>query len=204
VTPHDPSDVVPEDLRGHLPSRTARERADAAGLDLDRLKRERPDEYRILNAEELVRVSPDLADAAADLAWQVAGGARIFRVPGTPAERLLAFPPLDAAALAAFDDLAADLVARPDVGDLAYYRTVRDPHGERRELMHPIAPDAWAGEVALVGPFDGEEAAKAWPAGRLPTDLMADPLPYRGRWYCDVFDAEEAWLDARASGEDGG
>ncbi|MDR9391344.1 MAG: hypothetical protein RI554_04870 [Trueperaceae bacterium] len=201
----EPSDAsVPADLRGHLPSRTARARADAAGLDLDRLKRERPDEYRILNAEELVRVSPELADAAADLAWRVADGARIFRVPGTPAERLLAFPPLDAAALAAFDDAAADLVARPDVDDLAYYRTVRDPHGERRELMRPIPPDAWAGEVALVGPFADEEAAKAWPAGRLPADLMADPLPYRGRWYCDVFDAEEAWLEARASGEDGG
>jgi hypothetical protein len=187
---------IPDDLRGHLPSAAARQRAQSAGLDLHALKRDAPDQYRMLNAEELVRVAPELADAAAELVAAAWPQRRLYRVPATAAsERLLAFPPLSDEEFARFDDDAAGLVARPSFdAALAFFRTVRDLRGTHRELLLPTPPDAWAGEPALVGPFPDQQAAEAWPAGRLPPELIADPVPYRGRWFCDVFRSDEDLL----------
>lgn len=186
---------IPDDLVDHRPSALARERASRAGLDLDDLKRDAPDQYRMLNAEEIARVSPELAEPAAAMVWDAFPERKIYRVPSGSQERLLAFPPLDMAGFARFDDAAADLVARPEYEDAyAYFRTVRDLRGTRRELMLPVPPDAWPGDVAMVGPFESEDAAKAWPAGRLPPSLLADPVPYRGRWFCDVFLSDEGLL----------
>lgn len=195
---------IPDDLRGHVPSALARERARAAGVDLHALKREAPDRYRMLGAEELVRVAPELADAAAELVAGAWPQRRVYRVPATRAtERLLVFPPMDEEAFARFDDEAAQLVARPGFSEaLAFFRTVRDLRGTHRELLLPVPPEAWAGEPALVGPFDDQQAAEAWPAGRLPPELIADPVPYRGRWFCDVFRSDEELLFP--AGETGG
>lgn len=182
-------------LDDHRPSALAKERASRAGLDLEELKRTAPDQYRMLNAEEVARVSPELAEAAAAMVWDAFPEREVYRVPSGRFERLLAFPPLDEAAFARFDDAAADLVARPEFEPtLAFFRTVRDLRGTRRELMLPVPPEAWAGETVLVGPFEDEDAAKAWPAGRLPPELLADPVPYRGRWFCDVFRSDEDLL----------
>lgn len=184
--------TVPEDLRDHEPSALARRRADRAGLDLDALRRESPERYRMLNAEEIARVSPQLAEAAASLLWSVFPERKVYRVPGDGPERLLAFPPLDDEGFARFDDAAAELVARPEYADAyVFFRTVRDLRGTRRELMVPTAPDAWRGEAVLVGPFESQKAAERWPAGRLPKELIGDPVPYRGRWFCDVFRSDE-------------
>ena len=192
-----PDGAVPDDLAYHVPSALARRRAERAGMDLESLKRDDPDAYRMLNAEEIATVSPELADAAARLVWDAFPERSIYRVPAPDAgpERLLAFPPLDAEAFARFDEAAADLVARAEYGAAyAFFRTVNDLRGTRRELMLPTAPDAWAGEVALVGPFPDREAAEAWPAGRLPKELVPDPVPYRGVWFCDVFRSDEDLL----------
>ena len=193
---------IPDDLRGHVPSAVARERAAAAGMDLHALKRDAPEHYRMLNAEALVRVAPELADAVAELVASVWPQRRLFRVPATTTtERLLAFPPLSDEELARFDDEAAQLVARPSFSEaLAFFRTVRDLRGTHRELLLPTPPDAWAGEPALVGPFEDQQAAEAWPAGRLPAELIADPIPYRGRWFCDVFRSDEDLLFPKSEG----
>ncbi|MEX2502299.1 MAG: hypothetical protein WD336_07975 [Trueperaceae bacterium] len=195
ATPDDA--VVPDDLAHHVPSNLARRRAERAGMDLDALRSEAPDRYRMLNAEEIASVSPELADAAAQVVWDAFPDRAIYRVPAPDAgpERLLAFPPLDAEALARFDDDAADLVAKPEFEAVhAFFRTVNDLRGTRRELMLPTPPDAWAGEIALVGPFATQAEAEAWPAGRLPDQLIADPVPYRGVWFCDVFRSDEELL----------
>lgn len=185
----------PEELKDHRPSALARERASRAGLDLEALKAEAPDRYRMLNAEEIARVSPELAEAAAEMVWEAFPEREIYRVPSGSQERLLAFPPLDDEAFARFDDAAAELVARPEYEEaLAFFRTVRDLRGTRRELMLPVPPDAWRGDAALVGPFESEEAAQSWPAGRLPPSLIGDPVPYRGRWFVDVFASDEDLL----------
>lgn len=187
--------AVPDDLRDHAASALARRRAERAGLDLDALRRDAPEQYRMLNAEEIARVSPELADAAAALLWSVFPERKVYRVPGEGSERLLAFPPLSDAGFARFDDAAAELVARPEYADAyVFFRTVRDLRGTRRELMVPTGPDAWQGESVLVGPFESQEAAERWPAGRLPKELIGDPVPYRGRWFCDVFRSDEDLL----------
>ena len=186
---------IPDDVRDHEPSRLARSRARAAGLDLDTLRRTSPEQYRMLNAEEVARVAPELVDAAATLVHDAWPERQLFRIPAQGGETLLAFPPLDDEAFARFDDAAADLVAQPSFDEAhAFFRTVRDMRGTHRELLLPVAPEAWAGEPALVGPFASQEAAEAWPAGRIPPQLMADPLPYRGRWFCDVFRSDEELL----------
>jgi len=188
----DVHDVHEDDVREHVPSDLARRRAARAGLDLESVRRDAPDQYRMLNAEEIVQVSPELAEVAAELVWDLFEGRRIYRVPGEGTERLLAFPPLSDAELTRFDDAAADLVARPAYEQaLAFFRTVRDLRGTHRELMLPTPPEEWRGEAVLVGPFASREEAERWPAGRLPPELVADPLPYRGRWFCDVFRGDE-------------
>lgn len=189
----------PPDLEGHEPSPLARERAERAGKDLERLKREAPDEYRMLNAEPLARVSPELAEVAAQLVWNAFPQHRLYRVPSGAHERLLTFPPLDASGFESFDEAAAQLVTRPEYERRhAFFRVVRDLRGERRELMLPTPPDAWAGDTALVGPFEDEDAARAWAAERVPAELVGEALPYRGRWYCDVFPNDEALLSGGA------
>jgi hypothetical protein len=187
--------AVPDGLRDHESSPLARQRAARAGLDLEALRREAPERYRMLNAEEIARVSPELAEATAELVIGAFPERNVYRVPGESGERLLAFPPLDEAAFVRFDDDAAELVARPSFADAyVFFRTVRDLRGGRRELMVPTPPEAWRGEVCLVGPFESREAAESWPAGRLPPELIADPVPYRGRWFCDVFRSDEDLL----------
>lgn len=196
---------VPDDVRRHAPSDLARSRARAAGMDLEEVRRAAPDRYRMLNAEEVVRVAPELVDAAAALVHETWPDRQLFRLPVQGGERLLAFPPLDDEAFARFDDAAAELVARPSFGDAyAFFRTVSDLRGTHRELLLPIAPEAWSGEPALVGPFASQQAAEAWPAGRLPDELMADPIPYRGRWFCDVFRSDEELLFGGGDDEGGG
>lgn len=193
---------VPDDLREHVASDLARSRARAAGLDLETLRRDAPDRYRMLNAEEVARVAPELVEAAASIVEASWPRRQLYRVPSPGGERLLVFPPLSEDEFARFDDDAADLVARPSFSEaLAFFRTVRDLRGTHRELLLPVAPEAWDGGVALVGPFASEEAAKAWPAGRLPAELMADPIPYRGRWFCDVFRSDEEWLSSGAGSD---
>lgn len=188
-------------MRDHQPSAEAEARAERAGVDLARARSEDPETFRMLNAGEIARVSPELADDVAALVWSAFPERRIYRVPSGAHERLLAFPPLDAAAYQAFDDGAADLVAKDAYADAyAFFRTVRDIRGTRRELMLPTPPDAWQGDAALIGPFDSEEQARAWPEGRLSADLMSDPVPYRGRWFCDVFPNDEAWLAGGGAG----
>lgn len=195
-------DAGAPDLNGHVPSALAERRAARAGKDLERLRVEAPEEYRMLNAEELARVSPELAEVAAQLVWRAFPDHRLYRVPSGAHERLLVFPPLDAEGFDRFDEAAAKLVTQEDFErQHAFFRVVRDLRGERRELMLPTPPDAWAGDAALIGPFDSEEAAAGWLAGRLPDGLVGDPLPYRGRWYCDVFPSDEPGAGVGGEGE---
>lgn len=195
------SDRVPDDLRDHVPSQLARSRARAAGVDLAALRTSAPDRYRMLNAEEVVRAAPEMVEAAAAIVDEAWPERQLYRIAANSSERLLAFPPLTENDFERFDDAAADLVARASFSDAyAFFRTVRDLRGVHRELLLPIEPESWNGDVGLVGPFASQDAAEAWPAGRLPAALMADPMPYRGRWFCDVFRSDEELLDGAAGG----
>lgn len=184
-------DGIPPD---HEPDEAVRRRAEAAGYDLDRLRREEPATYRILNAAPLLRTSPELMDAVGEAYFAAAPHGELFSLP----EReglvwLSAFPPPDPALLETLDERLAQRVAQPPlVGRGAYYRVVEDLRGVRRELALPTPPDAWDGHrETVVGPFAGRDEADRWGRDHVMGrgELTFDAVRLGDAWYCDVFSA---------------
>ncbi|MEJ2668478.1 MAG: hypothetical protein P8Z81_15515 [Deinococcales bacterium] len=150
-----------ERLRRHTPSAALRSRAEAEGIDLEALKREAPADYMVLNAGEVLLAAAELAH-------------------------------LDDEELERFDALLAPLVDRPEWSARhAYYREVNDARGKRRELGLPLVPDAYREGDAVVGPFPDEAAAEAWGREHVDAPRVHDPFAMNGRWFCDVFRADE-------------
>lgn len=81
-----------------------------------------------------------------------------------------------------------DLVDRPEWRRRhAVAREVTDVTGRRVEVVVPLAPGAYQGGEAIVGPFASQDAAKEWYASvRLP-GLAADTLQVADAWLCDLF-----------------
>lgn len=176
------------DLLAHRPNEEARRRAEADGIDLEALKRDDPERYRMLSAGEVLRAHPELDALAGSALAALVPERRLYRVDGGGWVRLLAFPPLDAAEQERVDGLLARLPERPEWrARHAYYREVHDVRGRRRELGLPSAPDAYAGGDALVGPFPDEAAADAWARGAVAPPRTHDTLHHAGGWFCDVF-----------------
>ncbi|MEJ2287913.1 MAG: hypothetical protein P8Y02_04560 [Deinococcales bacterium] len=181
-----------ERLRRHTPSAALRSRAEAEGIDLEALKREAPADYMALNAGEVLLAAAELAHLAGGMLLAAFPGREIFRTPAGRSERLLAFPPLDDEELERFDALLAPLVDRPEWSARhAYYREVNDARGKRRELGLPLVPDAYREGDAVVGPFPDEAAAEAWGREHVDAPRVHDPFAMNGRWFCDVFRADE-------------
>ena len=72
----------------------------------------------------------------------------------------------------------------------------------RRELDLPQAPDddLEADDLdddTVVGPFADEAAADAWGRAHVRPPLVHDPFPMNGRWFCDVFRADDGSALAR-------
>jgi len=182
-----------ERVRRHVPSAAMRRRAEAEGIDLDALKREAPTDYMALAAGEVLRVAPELAELAGGMLLVAFPEREVFRAPDGPRERLLAFPALSGEELERLDGLLAPLVDRPEwYRRNAFYRQVDDARGARRELDLPQAPDAYRQGDAVVGPFVDEGAADAWGRAQVRPPHVHDPFPMNGRWFCDVFQADEA------------
>lgn len=178
-------------LRDHRPSASALRRAASAGLDLDQLKLDRPDEYRMLNATEVVRTSPKLFDELAAVLALAFPGHAFFRAPAGPLERVLAFPPFTDAHLERLGSLVTEQLDRPTWRALhAAYREVKDGHGFRRELIMPTAPSAYEGGEAWVGPFSDKEQAGAWGQETIRSPFVNDVIAQGSRWYCDVFSGQ--------------
>lgn len=176
-------------VKHHQPGELARQRAKAAGLDLEELKRTDPQQYKMLNAQRLLSTTPALVNIASDVFTAAFRHYDLFQFEDGTAV-LLCFPPLNKQELARFGDALARLVALPAYQkQYAYYRVVNDTQGERRELDVPIAPQAWRGEKKLVGPFETEAAADSWGELTLKRqpDLAFDSVYQAGAWFCDVF-----------------
>ena len=182
------------DASEHTPSEAVRKRAEAAGIDLGALKRDDPTAYAMLNAQHLLRVSPPLLGAAGDTLFAHFPDHQAFDLP--PDENgmlgLLVFPPLKNNELEMLDDAFEKTIRRSEFREVfAYYRVVSDRTGTRREFGLPTAPGAWRAPLSvMVGPFESEEAARAWGDAQVSRDLLYDALPYGGRWFCDVFSGE--------------
>lgn len=177
-----------EDLEGHVPSQAARRRSAAAGLDLERLRAEDPEKYRMLCAKRLAVVDPRLLGEAEAATASVLPGFRIYEAEGAHGVLLLAFPEPGEQQLAKLDDALAG-VAAAAAGRNAYFRIVNDSAGERRELGIPVDPGDWRDQETMVGPFDDEAQARAWASERIigSERLTFDTVPLHGAWFCDVF-----------------
>ncbi len=188
------SSVTNSVLEHHIPTEAARQRAEAAGLDFDDLKRSDPQRYKMLNAAPLLQVVPDLQTAASAVFFAAFRHYDLFEVPGDAATTLLVFPPLTPAETKRFDDALGRLAAlEVHAKKHVYYRVVTDRQGEHRQLALPLSPAAWSGEAnRLVGPFATQSEAEAWGEVRLrgQGSLIHDTVPQAGAWFCDVFDAD--------------
>jgi len=185
--------VIDERLRRHVPAVATRRRAESEGVDLEAMKRTRPQEYMMLNAGEAVRVDAALAELVGSMLLAGFPDREVFRAPAGGRTRLLVFPPLRAAELGRLDGLLAPLVDRPEWRQRhAYYREVADVHGRTRELALPLAAADYAGGDAVVGPFGSEAAAELWARERVVPPRVHDVFAMNGAWFCDVFGGAEA------------
>ena len=181
-------------LEHYIPTEAARQRAAAAGLDLDDLKRSDPQRYKMLNAAPLLQVAPDLQPAASAVFFAAFRHYDLFEVPGDAATTLLVFPPLTPTETKRFDDALGRLAALDvHAENHVYYRVVTDRQGEHRQLALPLNPATWSGEAnRLVGPFATRAEAEAWGEARVSGQgsLIHDTVFQGNAWFCDVFDAD--------------
>ncbi len=144
---------------------------------------------------ELLRVHPELLDVVAQLVWVAAPSTELLRDDAHDASGLVvlhARAPLSEAQAAAFERGLDALLREPSEQRRGtYLREVHDLRGRRRELGVPIPPSAWDERAGLVGPFADEAEAHAWQARTLPPGWLGDPLPHQGRWFSDVFQADD-------------
>jgi hypothetical protein len=182
-----------EAIRGHVSSKAVKTQAEAAGMDLEALRRDAPLTYAAINAVPLLRTDARVLGRVGAVLGRLLPVHQLFNVPLTTPQtdtELRVFPRLDKAQLGALDDALGQFVGG-EPGAL-FYRTVADRSGERRELAWPLEPEAWQAGEGLVGPFPDQNAATTW--GETHTDPRAgylyDTLPYAGGWFCDVFRGE--------------
>ena len=178
------------DVAGHRPTAAAERRAADAGLDLDELRRSDPRRYKMLNAEEVVRADPQLAGHVAQTLSILFPRDDIFRLESGSMVLFLVFPEPAEADLARLEDAAARLVTASSVPH-AMFRVVSDLRGERREVLVPVAADAWDGAPGVVGPFGARDAAERWASDRVRPPLVGDSFPHEGAWFVDVFPGDE-------------
>ena len=175
-------------LAGHSPSKVVLRRAEAEGIDLDELRKDDPQKYRILNSTPVADIATDVLEQVAEQLHNVFPDIQIFQIPDNSSEvtRLFSFPVADAAKL---DGVLASFAAKH--GDL-FFRVIQDVRGERRELQRALEPAGWQGIEGLVGPFLEQPSAEEWGA-KYPGNagFESDVFQLKGFWFCDVFDIPE-------------
>jgi hypothetical protein len=185
------------------PTAAAYRRAAAAGFELDQLRDTDPTSFRMFSAEEVCLTSVELAEQVGERLFATFPDRDLFQLPDAVVSRvrLLAFPPLDREEQQRWEDELAALADRWPEGPV-YFRVVEDLRGVTRELALPVAPDGWAGEPVVVGPFDDRAAAYAF--GRSATadgPLGYDLFTLGSGWICDLFLADDPALgEGRAAG----
>ena len=180
------------DLADHQPSEGARRRAEAAGLDLDSLKRDDPVSYRMLCSVPVVKVAKELKDLAEPPLQSSLEDQQLFEAEAQGRLLVLAFPGPARQQLRLLDELMGEVVEEVRNG-YAYYRVVQDRSGTSREFDLPTPPQEWQGAGTMVGPFSDEVQARDW--GQQEVVPLAgftyDVLQYAGAWFCDVFSAAD-------------
>ncbi len=182
-----------EFLRLHKPSDAARQRAERANINLNELKETNPTHYKMLVAQNVLEVSPELEQLAGDILSAAFRYHEVFRLEHPPFVTLLVFPDLTAKDLERLDTALAKLPELPKFkAQHAYFRIVTDKEGEHRQLALPLPPESWVGQKnILVGPFENQADAEAWGDETVrPQTLIHDTIPFSNLWFCDVFASE--------------
>lgn len=164
-------------------------------MDLAELKRSDPQKYKMLNAEEVVRVDGELVGPVAQTLAIVFPEADIFRIDLGSTARYRVFPEPSERELERIEDAAARLVTATSVPH-AMFRVVNDLRGERREVLVPVLPAGWRGDARVVGPFESERAAQKWSDRHVQGPLVADAFSQGGSWFVDVFAGDEEMIRA--------
>lgn len=186
-----------KDLEDHHPEPQLRRRAEAAGIDLERLKAEDPTQYAMVNAKRAVTVPSALMGEVGVRFYRLFPEHQVFSLAPSPdgQSALLVFPPLDKHELESLGTVLSRMTMEaPYAQSFLFYRVVQDLRGEQHELAFPVAPDAWPGSTGvMVGPFVTQEDADRWGdlhvTGR--QGMVFDSVSYAGSWFVDVFVAEE-------------
>lgn len=137
---------------------------------------------------EAMRAGPELAEIAAQLLSVLFPEKTFVTDLDGPWVRFAARPALAVSESRRLLDHLHDLVDRPEWrARHAVAREVTDAAGRRVEVLVPLAPAAYAGGEALVGPFPDEEAAQGWCRTVQLRGLAADTVEVAGAWLCDLF-----------------
>jgi hypothetical protein len=170
------------------PSTATKQRATSAGLDLERLKLEQPEQFMMFVAEPVLEVSEALKELTKSVFYAAFPQHQLFQVQLAALLELKAFPPLAKGEQERLLSALGKLVEHPKFAfPLAYLRTIKDTSGERHQFALPLATSQWQGQLNhLVGPFESEELLKAWAAKELTQAF--DSLRYKDYWFCDVFE----------------
>lgn len=172
------------------PSPEARKRAEAAGINLNALKLEQPEQFMIFVSEAFLSVSEVLLARASDVFSAALPHHQLVKLNDTDLVTLKAFPALTKTEEERVISALGRLVEHPKFEHpLAHVRTISDKTGEHHQFALPLRPLDWAGQVnRLIGPFDSEQAVQDWTETHVrQADLSSDSLPYAGAWFCDVF-----------------
>jgi hypothetical protein len=182
-----------EFLRLHKPSGAAKQRAERGNINLEQLKETNPTHYKMLVAQQVLEVSPELEGVASDVFAAAFRYHEVFRLEHPPFVTLLVFPELTAKDLERLDTALAKPPELPKFkAQYAYFRIVTDKEGEHRQLALPLAPERWAGQKnILVGPFANQADAETWGDETVRShNFIHDAIQYEGSWFCDVFASE--------------
>ena len=182
-----------EFLRLHKPSDAAQKRAEQANINLTELKETDPTRYKMMVAQSILEVSPELVNDASNLLFAAFRHHEVFRLEHPLTITLLVFPDLTANDLKRLDTAFGNLAELPKFKEqYAYFRVVTDKTGEHRQFALPLAPPNWQGQTnLLVGPFANQAEAQSWGETTVrPHNLIHDTLQHAGAWLCDVFSAE--------------
>jgi len=143
-----------------------------------------------------MRCSPELADVAAQLLSVLFPDRRFVGAAEGDWCDFAARPALAAPDSRRLLGHLQALVERPEWARRhAVAREVADAAGRRVEALVPLAPAAYRGGEALVGPFAAEADAAAWAAGVQVRGLAADTLRVGGAWLVDLFRLGELLAD---------
>ncbi len=184
---------MPLDITSHVPTESARRRAEQAGLDIEKLRLEEPTQYAILNAESCLDVDNLVKNDVANTLHAHFQDHQFFDLPITEARtRLLCFPALDKEALKSLENTLYTLSDAPNMkAQHAFFRVVNDLKGEHREFVLPIAVEKWQQDFdVMVGPFKTQDLADDWGKQAIGPAQNAsyDTIPLNGLWFCDVFE----------------